>query len=134
MLTHSETQPLALSANEHTEERSAARFKIFQPAKISADGVQHRGHVLNVSATGAMVHAVLDVVVGSLIRICVTGLDRRAIVTWKNASIIGVRFTRSISSTQIETMRQDVEKQPHRQAIEAAPISLETMHSSSDRL
>jgi hypothetical protein len=100
-------QVSALSGGKEGDGRSAARFKVFQPATIGADGVRRRGHILNVSTTGAMVHAAVEVVVGSLIRICVVGLERTGTVTWKSTTKLGVRFTRPISVKQIDDLRRD---------------------------
>jgi hypothetical protein len=90
------------------ERRCSERVKVFKPADLLINGVKCRSHILNVSATGSMIHTPTSILVGTMIRICTAGLDRHGVIVWKNGLRFGLRFNRSMAMPQMLALQAEI--------------------------
>lgn len=65
-----------------SDRRLAPRAKVFEVSLLTVDGVEHRGHVLDVSEAGVRAHCRSRLTVGQVVTLCAPDLRRRAIVRW----------------------------------------------------
>lgn len=99
---------VADASRTRKERRCSERVKVFKPADLLMNGVKCRSHILNVSATGAMIHTPTSVLVGGMIRICAAGLDRHGVIVWKNGPKFGLRFNRSMAILQVLALQTEI--------------------------
>jgi hypothetical protein len=75
-----------------------------------------RAHVLNVSRSGALVHAASGMLIGSMIVLNSGPLSVAGQVAWVDGTRLGLAFHRNISESQLEhllTGGSILPKQPH---------------------
>lgn len=83
--------------------REYARLKVFQPTEIRVGGVRVRAHVLNISATGALVHYAAPLAVGTFIQIDCGGAVKSARVIRCDDQRCGVQFIVPLTQAQLLT-------------------------------
>ena len=92
-------------------ERATPRLKVFEPTAMHDHGGEAvKVHLLDLSATGALVHAAVAPPSGARVQIDCGGAMRTARVVWANGQRFGVAFTMPMTERQVE------ETVAHRQA------------------
>jgi hypothetical protein len=81
--------------------RTEPRLKVFQPATMTVGSGEVRVHLLDVSATGAMVHGYAEVGPDDRLALACSGWSRRAHVTWMTNKRMGVRFLQPLSAREL---------------------------------
>lgn len=81
--------------------RRARRYKLFEPVRLHFSGDWSRGHLLDLSATGALGHAVRPPARGDLVRVegetlCLTGH-----VMWAHGKHFGIGFSIALAETTV---------------------------------
>lgn len=76
--------------------RMAARHKMFEPVRLHRDGEAWRAHLLDLSRTGARLHADLPPDVDQWVEVELFGLLLRGRVIWEKARRFGVRFDQAL--------------------------------------
>lgn len=77
-------------------EQAARRFKTFWPTEMRTVNEQHRVHVLNISRTGAKIHAREAMDTNQKMEIMIGGECRGATVRWKLGQTFGIVFDEPI--------------------------------------
>lgn len=80
------------------------RHKLFEPVEIIVDGQSSRAHLLNISATGALVHSATPPATGASVKLKLPGAERLALVVWGEASRFGVSFDTEITDPVLGAM------------------------------
>jgi len=78
-------------------DQAARRFKTFWPTEMRRVNEQHRVHVLNISRTGAKIHAREAMDINQTLEIVIGGERRGATVRWKLGQTFGIVFDEPIS-------------------------------------
>lgn len=78
------------------------RAKVFQPAEIQRQAVVARGHVINLSAGGALVHSPALLPTDRQILLRFAGLDRACVIVWRVDDRAGVRFIDRLTDEQLQ--------------------------------
>lgn len=87
--------------------RAAPRYKLFQPTEMSgADGAR-RVHLLNLSTSGALVHAAEAPAPGTSLTIRCGGNLLSAKVAWTLGRKFGVSFSTPLARAQVEQVLGD---------------------------
>lgn len=73
--------------------RTAPRYKLFEPVRLHFRGAWMRGHVLDLSCTGALAHAERPPEPGDAIRVEGQGFCLDGDVLWARAKRFGIGFT-----------------------------------------
>ena len=81
--------------------RGRPRRKIFLPVDILAAGGALRAHLLNLSASGALVHSVAAPAVGTPVRLTLGGSMRAARVVWQEGVRFGITFALPLHETDV---------------------------------
>ena len=81
--------------------RADARAKVFQRAEVERQAVVTRGHILNLSAGGALVHSPAIPVAERRIGLRFAGMERRCTVVWRIGQQAGVRFLDKLSDGEL---------------------------------
>lgn len=76
----------------HQEGRQEPRLKVFEPCRLSADQMELRAHILNISEIGALLHSSLLPARNERIRIVVRDELLTAKVIWASHQRVGVAF------------------------------------------
>ena len=84
--------------------RVASRLKVFQPVELHTDKGCVRAHLLNVSATGALVHTPSPPDPGSVVKLTINGGLRAARVVWTDGARLGISFARALLETQVQQL------------------------------
>lgn len=79
----------------------APRHKIFEPVAIFVSDQGIRGHLLNISTTGALVHSEMAPEPGTAVTLVADGDQHKACVIWGEGRRFGIAFDRRISGTAI---------------------------------
>ena len=86
--------------------RAQHRFKLFQPTTMvvgaSVGSSLLRVHLLDLSATGALVHHAAPPTVGATVRLECAGRMRMAHVVWISGSRFGVAFALPLNEHQLD--------------------------------
>ncbi|WP_242146981.1 PilZ domain-containing protein [Sphingomonas sp. BAUL-RG-20F-R05-02] len=85
-----------------TTGRVARRHNLFEPIEITVDRQSVRAHLLNVSATGALVHSAAPPALGATVKLKMLGIERSARVVWSKASRFGVAFDTELADPFLE--------------------------------
>lgn len=82
--------------------RAKPRSKLFQPTELrDAAGTPRRAHLLDMSATGALVHAAEPPGPGDTVQLVLAGVARTAQVMWTEERRFGVRFRMPLTDAQV---------------------------------
>lgn len=82
--------------------RAKPRSKLFQPTELcDAAGAIRRAHLLDLSATGALVHATEPPQPGGMIQLTLGGTPRSCHVMWVEDRRFGVRFRTPLTDAQV---------------------------------
>lgn len=82
--------------------RARPRRKIFYPTQMRIGLWNARVHLLDLSASGALVHCATPIAMGTLIRIECAGMARSARVVWSEGERFGVQFFAPLSDAQVD--------------------------------
>lgn len=82
-------------------QRGQPRHKIFQPVDMRADGRALRAHLLDLSASGALVHSATAPAPGTPLRLTIGGAERTARVIWCDGVRFGIAFTRPLDEAEV---------------------------------
>jgi hypothetical protein len=85
-------------------ERAARRHKLFEPVELLLDRSCSRAHLLNISATGALVHNDNPPGPGARIRLKLDGAEQEARVIWRDGRRIGVRFEIALTARTLRSV------------------------------
>lgn len=81
--------------------RAVPRYKIFEPVRLHFRGAWSRGHLLDLSSTGALAHAERPPEPGDAIRVEGAGLCLSGDVLWSRARRFGIGFTLPLAESTI---------------------------------
>lgn len=96
------TVPAASPAKTGDSPRAARRLKVFQPASLSARGQTGRVHILNLSASGALIHGLAIPPVGAMVVLRMAEVDRPATVVWLDGRQGGLRFREPLTPAELD--------------------------------
>ncbi len=82
--------------------RATARHKLFEPVALRIDGVPLRGHLLDLSRSGALAHADANVLPGARVEMEGIGILTPASIVWVRDRRFGLRFDRWLSESLVE--------------------------------
>lgn len=91
-------------ARLQTDARYGQRLKIFLPVTLRWAGVQERAHLLDISPTGARMHAAIAPASREAIEIEWEGVTFPGQCVWSRGNRFGITFSNPITKTQIETL------------------------------
>jgi hypothetical protein len=80
------------------------RFKTFQPCTLEVDGHHGRAHMLNVSASSALVHVGRPVHVGAQVTLVCGSVRCSGTSVWADGKRIGVIFDLPLAPAQLSSM------------------------------
>lgn len=98
---HIPAKGLIMQGEKGSERRGKPRIKIFQPAEMKTASEVTRVHLLNLSATGALVHLRPPPPVGAFVQIDCGTDPRPARVAWCKDSHFGVVFVTPLADEQV---------------------------------
>lgn len=81
--------------------RATPRFKLFQPTEMRVGPERVRVHLLDLSATGAMVHHTEPPAIGAVIQLDCAGATRLARVMRWEGKRFGVQFLAPLTEAQV---------------------------------
>ena len=84
--------------------RGQPRLKVFLPIELYAGTTPLRAHLLDLSASGALVHSVAAPAPGSPVRLMIGGLVRTARVVWQDGVRFGIAFAVPLREIEVERM------------------------------
>lgn len=93
-------QPSSLTSIERREQ-IARRFKTFWPTSIRTANEVRRAHVLDISRTGAKIHAQQPMDINQTLEIAVSGTWHGASVRWRRGQTFGIAFDAAISDENV---------------------------------
>lgn len=83
--------------------RGKPRLKLFQPTEMRGpDGATRRAHLLDLSATGALVHAADPPAVGGEVALRLSNAPRPGRVMWVDGRRFGVQFRSPLTDAEVE--------------------------------
>ena len=82
--------------------RARPRVKVFQPVELRIEGTARRGHLLDVSASGALVHAPVPPLAGASVVLVLGTVPHAARVMWLEGTRFGLAFTFRLSEIELE--------------------------------
>jgi len=91
--------PPVPSADDH---RIAHRYKTFEPTTLRSDAGEARVHLINLSATGALVHMADPPELGAAVCIDLKGTAAEARVVWRDGARFGLAFRTRLTSVTID--------------------------------
>lgn len=97
--------PAAIRATDLPQpQRVAKRVKVFRPIALQMSGGIHKAHVLDLSATGARLHADCPHRAWSSVTLHCEDLDVSGRVVWTKGLVFGVKFLRTLSEAEIDLL------------------------------
>ena len=81
--------------------RAKPRLKLFEPTELEAGPAPTRAHLLDLSATGALVHSASPPAPGQSVKLALDGKPRQARVMWVDDRRFGVAFRVPLSDGQV---------------------------------
>ncbi len=81
--------------------RNRPRFKLFQPATMVIDGRLTRVHLLDLSASGALIHHAAPPPAGIVVKLECAGRMRMARIVWSQGTRFGISFALPLSDHQV---------------------------------
>ena len=101
-------QPGRVMVSDHIDDvrslRGHPRLKVFQPIEMHAGTVPLRAHLLDLSASGALVHSATAPAPGTPVRLTIGGLMRSARVVWQDGVRFGIAFVVPLREVEVERM------------------------------
>lgn len=94
----------SICAKPEPIDRSAVRHKTFERTTVTIAGVTSTAHVLNLSATGALLHSDVSVSRSVHIFVDIGGRPVSGEVMWVDKARFGVRFDRALSDDLIAVL------------------------------
>jgi hypothetical protein len=82
-------------------DRTAHRHKTFEPTTLQLAAGEVRAHILNVSATGALIHAPGEPAKGARVTVRLVGRDIPAEVMWVDGARFGIAFRGMLSPDEL---------------------------------
>ena len=101
-MTDGQSRAAANPASER--ERVSLRHKIFEPVSVIVGNVETRAHLLNISATGALVHCETAPDAGSAIHVEMNGSVYPAHIVWRDGARFGVTFGSDLSQPVLQAI------------------------------
>lgn len=101
------TTMIQRSSLDAERQRSAPRHKIFQPTQVHFAAGEVRAHLINVSQSGALVHADPTPRRGDMIRIEIQGILVSAQVRWTDGPRFGLSFIQSLDALTLKQLLGD---------------------------
>lgn len=84
--------------------RETPRLKLFEPTELNGPQGRVRAHLLDLSATGALVHAAQPPRPGDHVQVRIAGALRYSRVMWVDDRKFGVAFRLPLASADIDTV------------------------------
>ena len=84
--------------------RLARRHKVFEPATMKSASGKYRVHLLDVSATGALMHLNDPPALGSMVTILLGSAPTAATVVWRRGTRFGVTFAKLLDACVINDL------------------------------
>lgn len=81
--------------------RASTRYKLFEPVSMRVDGLPVRGHLLDLSRSGALAHADTDILPGARVELEGIGILTPSRVMWVEGRRFGLRFDNWLSDTLV---------------------------------
>lgn len=81
--------------------RSDRRVKVFQRARVRRSEELSRGHILNLSAAGALIHSPAVPDAAPQIDLLFAGLERPCAIIWRSGEHAGVRFASRLTAAEL---------------------------------
>lgn len=91
-----------ISGNDPSRLRGKPRFKMFQPIRVMCNGAQLRAHLLDLSATGALIHSTALLEPGAAIVVELGSWSRAARVEWRRDDKAGIRFVQGMADAEVK--------------------------------
>jgi hypothetical protein len=95
--------------------RTAPRAKVFQRADLRLATSHARGHILNLSTRGALIHSAALPDAGRRIELLFAGLKRSCTIVWRSGRHAGVSFVNELTQSEL-TAAIDHVAEPRRHA------------------
>ena len=76
--------------------RCERRLKVFRVVELDHRGDRSRGHIINISSAGALVHTAEPFALGALVDLQITDCSRRTRVVWRSDRYVGIKFLDAI--------------------------------------
>ncbi len=76
--------------------RCERRLKVFRVVELAHRGDRSRGHIINISSVGALVHTAEPFALGALVDLRITDCSRRTRVVWRTDRYVGIKFLDAI--------------------------------------
>lgn len=84
--------------------RGKPRMKLFEPTELRTGSSATRAHLLNLSATGALVHTATPPAPGTTVHLRVGGTTRAARVVWAQGSRLGAAFRVPLPDHEVDAL------------------------------
>lgn len=91
-------------ADAPASSRVSPRHKLFEPVTMTIDDNPARAHILNISATGALVHSLTPPSTDAKINLELDGRQHCVSMVWSDGNRFGVRFRTPITGALIRTV------------------------------
>jgi hypothetical protein len=101
------TTTMQRNSLDSDRQRAAPRHKIFQPTQLHFASGEVRAHLINVSQSGALVHAAPTPRRGDMIRIEICGTLVPAQVRWTDGPRFGLSFIQPLDATTLKQLLGD---------------------------
>ena len=88
-----------IASSNHRDDR---RHKSFLVARLNLASGAVRCHILNLSSSGALVHATTNMSHGPHVELQFAGGQHRGRVVWANGGRLGFHFDRRLSGVELE--------------------------------
>lgn len=83
----------------------AHRYQTKYPIDFRTPAGPAKGHLINVSSSGARISGLGQVQRGDKIKLCLMSQQIEGIVQWTSGSIVGVAFRPQITADQVDVLR-----------------------------
>lgn len=89
-------------------QRESVRHKLFEPVSMRVDGLSVRGHLLDLSRSGALAYTEAAVTTGARVEIEGVGILTPARVMWIKGCRFGLRFDNWLSNELLTMIVEDI--------------------------
>ena len=98
------SKPTSLNMSSYEDRRVYPRVPVALPGFLQIDGTRHHVQLLDVSEGGAKLDCSIDLPVGATVLIDCGVVGREAVVRWKNAGVVGIRFERELKESELSAL------------------------------